>query len=195
MLVGPPPDADTAAGLQVMRRAAEHHGITLLTALHGDALVVLAASRGDDERTSRLLSPHFGAGPVVIGPPADDTAAIPASCSTAVSAYAAARGWPDAPRPVAADDLLPERALAGEVRARDQLITELEAVLADADLRQTLEVHLERRTSLEGTARALFVHPNTVRYRLKRVETLTGRSPGEPRDALALRLGLILARL
>ena len=195
VLVGPPPDADTAAGLQVMRRAAEHHGITLLTALHGDALVVLAASRGDDERTSRLLSPHFGAGPVVIGPPADDTAAIPASCSTAVSAYAAARGWPDAPRPVAADDLLPERALAGEVRARDQLITELEAVLADADLRQTLEVHLERRTSLEGTARALFVHPNTVRYRLKRVETLTGRSPGEPRDALALRLGLILARL
>jgi len=195
VLVGPPPDADTAAGLQVMRRAAEHHGITLLTALHGDALVVLAASRGDDERTSRLLSPHFGAGPVVIGPRADDTSDIPASCATAVSAYAAARGWPDAPRPVAADDLLPERALAGEARARDQLIAELEAVLADPDLRQTLEVHLERRTSLEGTARALFVHPNTVRYRLKRVETLTGRSPGEPRDALALRLGLILARL
>ena len=195
VLVGPPPDADTAAGLQVMRRAAEHHGITLLTALHGDALVVLAASRGDDERTARLLSPHFGAGPVVIGPRADDTSDIPASCATAVSAYAAARGWPDAPRPVAADDLLPERALAGEARARDQLIAELEAVLADPDLRQTLEVHLERRTSLEGTARALFVHPNTVRYRLKRVEALTGRSPGEPRDALALRLGLILARL
>ena len=68
VLVGPPPDADTAAGLQVMRRAAEHHGITLLTALHGDALVVLAASRDEDERTARLLSPHFGAGPVVIGP-------------------------------------------------------------------------------------------------------------------------------
>lgn len=195
VLVGPPPDADTAAGLQVMRRAAEHHDITLLTALHGDALVVLAASRGDDERTARLLSPHFGAGPVVIGPRADETSDIPASCATAVSAYAAARGWPDAPRPVAADDLLPERALAGEARARDQLIAELEAVLADSDLRQTLEVHLERRTSLEGTARALFVHPNTVRYRLKRVEALTGRSPGEPRDALALRLGLILARL
>ena len=195
VLVGPPPDADTAAGLQVMRRAAEHHGITLLTALHGDALVVLASSRGDDDRTARLLSPHFGAGPVVIGPRADETAGIPSSCSTAVSAYAAARGWPDAPRPVAADDLLPERALAGEQRAREQLVGELQAVLEDPDLRHTLEVHLERRTSLEGTARALFVHPNTVRYRLRRVEALTGRSPGEPRDALALRLGLILARL
>jgi len=195
VLVGPPPEADTAGGLQVMRRAAEHHGITLLTALHGDALVVLAATSPDDDRTPRLLSPHFGAGPVVIGPPAPDTASIPASCSAAVSAYAAARGWPDAPRPVAADDLLPERALAGEVRARTQLVCDLQAVLADPDLHQTLEMHLERRTSLEGTARALFVHPNTVRYRLRRIEALTGRSPADPRDALALRLGLILARL
>ena len=195
VLVGPPPDADTASGLQVMRRAAEHHGLVLLTALHGDALVALAASRGDDERTARLLSPHFGAGPVVIGPRADDTASLPGSCSAAVSAYSAASGWPDAPRPVAADDLLPERALAGEDRARARLVAELHDVLADADLRQTLEVHLERRTSLEGTARELFVHPNTVRYRLRRIESITGRSPADPRDALALRLGLILARL
>jgi len=195
VLVGPPPDADTAGGLQVMRRAAEHHGSTVLTALHGDALVVLAESRGDDERTARLLSPHFGAGPVVVGPRAEDIASIPLSCATAVSAFTAARGWPEAPRPVAADDLLPERALAGETRARAQLVDELSPVLADPELRQTLEVHLERRTSLEGTARELFVHPNTVRYRLRRVEALTGRSPADPRDALALRLGLIYARL
>lgn len=195
VLVGPPPDADSAGGLLVMRRAAEHHGIALLTALHGDALVALAASIDDDDRVARLLSPHFGRGPVVVGPHAADTTAIPESCSVAVSAYAAARGWPDAPRPVAADDLLAERALAGEARARQHLVAELGPVLEDSDLRQTLEVHLERRTSLEGTARALFVHPNTVRYRLRRIEALTGRSPGEPRDALALRLGLILARL
>ena len=48
ILVGPPPDADAAGGLHVMRLAAEHHGIALLTALHGDALVVLAASAFDD---------------------------------------------------------------------------------------------------------------------------------------------------
>ncbi len=89
-----------------------------------------------------------------------------------------------------------ERYARGEAQVVwTRLVADLEPVLADPDLRQTLEVHLERRTSLEGTARALFVHPNTVRYRLRRIETLTGRSPGEPRDALALRLGLILARL
>jgi DNA-binding PucR family transcriptional regulator len=41
----------------------------------------------------------------------------------------------------------------------------------------------------------LFVHSNTVRYRLRRIEALTGRSPADPRDALAMRLGLIFARL
>ena len=195
VLVGRPPDGDIPGGLQVMRRAAEHHGIALLTALHGDALVVLAAGSSDDERIARLLSPHFGAGQVVIGPRASEPSAIPDSCSAAVSAYAVANGWPDAPRPVMADELLAERALAGELRARQHLVAELAEVLADEDLRKTLEVHLESRTSLEGTARELFVHPNTVRYRLRRIEALTGRSPGDPRDALAMRLGLILARL
>ncbi len=195
VLVGPAPDADTAGGLLVMRRAADHHGIALLTALHGDALVVLASATYGEERTARLMTPHFGAGHVVVGPSAADAAAIPRACAAALSAYAVATGWPDAPRPVQADDLLPERALAGDTGARDQLVRELSGVLEDPDLRQTLEVHLERRTSLEGTARALFVHPNTVRYRLRRIESLTGRSPADPRDALALRLGLILARL
>ena len=195
VLVGAAPDADIPGGLDVMRRAAEHHGIALLTALHGDALVVLASSRGDDDRIARLLTPHFGAGPVVVGPHAPDPSAIPGACSATVSAHAVARGWPDAPRPVAADELLPERALSGEPRARQQLVDELAGVLSDSDLLRTLEVHLEHRSSLEGTARVLFVHANTVRYRLRRIESLTGRSPADPRDALALRLGLILARL
>lgn len=195
VLVGSPPDMDRAGGLHVMRRAAENHGIALLTALHGDALVALATTSQDDERTARLLSPHFGSGPVVIGPAATDTADIPASCSAAVSAFAVARCWPGAPRPVAADELLPERALAGEVRARQALVDDLAGVLADPDLRSTLEVHLEQGSSLEGSARTLFVHPNTVRYRLRRIEGLTGRSTADPRDALALRLGLMLARL
>jgi DNA-binding PucR family transcriptional regulator len=41
----------------------------------------------------------------------------------------------------------------------------------------------------------LFVHPNTVRYRLRRVTEITGFSPTDPRHALALRLGLALGRL
>ena len=39
------------------------------------------------------------------------------------------------------------------------------------------------------------VHPNTVRYRLRRVSEVTGYNPTDPRDALVLRLALIIGRL
>jgi DNA-binding PucR family transcriptional regulator len=60
---------------------------------------------------------------------------------------------------------------------------------------ETLSAFLEQTSSLEATARVLFVHPNTVRYRLRRVTEITGFSPTDPRHALALRLGLALGRL
>ena len=45
-----------------------------------------------------------------------------------------------------------------------------------------------------ATARALFVHPNTVRYRLRQISDATGWSPTRPREAFALQLALILGR-
>ena len=45
-----------------------------------------------------------------------------ASARDALYGLRAAPGWPAAPRPVAADDLLPERALAGDAVARDRLV-------------------------------------------------------------------------
>ncbi len=52
-----------------------------------------------------------------------------------------------------------------------------------------------RRPRLEGAARMLFVHPNTVRYRLRRVTDVTGWSPSDVRSAFTLRIALILGRL
>ena len=56
--------------------------------------------------------------------------------------------------------------------------------LADAggDLLDTLTAYLEASGSIEGAARALFVHPNTVRYRLRRV---AGRHRLRPRPSRA----------
>jgi DNA-binding PucR family transcriptional regulator len=39
------------------------------------------------------------------------------------------------------------------------------------------------------------VHPNTVRYRLKRVAEITGLSPSNARDCYVLRLALTVGRL
>ena len=47
---------------------------------------------------------------------------------------------------------------------------------------------------MEAAARALFVHPNTVRYRLRQVGELTGFSPSTARDAFTLRIALVLGR-
>jgi hypothetical protein len=41
----------------------------------------------------------------------------------------------------------------------------------------------------------LFVHPNTVRYRLKRIGDFTGRDPTTPRDAYVLRVASTVGRL
>ena len=48
---------------------------------------------------------------------------------------------------------------------------------------------------LESAARELYVHPNTVRYRLRRVAEVTGLSPLDGRDAFALRMALTVGRL
>jgi DNA-binding PucR family transcriptional regulator len=41
----------------------------------------------------------------------------------------------------------------------------------------------------------LFVHPNTVRYRLRRISELTGLTPSDGRAGFTLWVGIVLGRL
>jgi DNA-binding PucR family transcriptional regulator len=66
---------------------------------------------------------------------------------------------------------------------------------AGGELLATLTTYLDGGGVLEACARTLFVHPNTVRYRLRRVGEVTGRVPTDPRDAQVLRTALVAARL
>jgi len=119
------------------------------------------------------------------------------SAREALAALRAAPGRADAPRPVAADDLLPERALGGDAAAHRRLVDSVVAPLeaAGSELLRTLAAFVEGGGALEACARALYVHPNTVRYRLRRVGEVTGYSPTDPRDAFVLRTALVVARL
>lgn len=210
VLVGSPPEGSAGADddtgepvVDLLRRSAHHHGLEILAGVHSRTLVVIAAGTGstgappDERRILRALLPHFGPGPVVHGSTATGLAEISAQALAARAAWQVATAWPQAPRPVAATELLPERALAGEPEAQAALIAEIYDALTAADpaLVDTLAAYLEVAGSLEGTARTLFVHVNTVRHRLRRIEQVTGRSPADPRDALALRLGLVWGRL
>ena len=86
--------------------------------------------------------------------------------------------------------MLPERALDGDPLARRRLVDDVYRPLAAAggDLLDTVTAYLDQGGSLEGAARALFVHPNTVRYRLRRIAEVSGFAPTDPRGAYALRI-------
>ena len=179
-----------------VRRLARAAGSDALCAVQGERLVVLLGGDGDLRAAARDLVDVFGAGPVVVGPLSDSLAHAHASARAALSAYRAASGWPGAPRPVGSDELLPERVLAGDGHARRFLVDEVYLPLLSARgaLLETVAAYLENGSSIEATARTLFVHPNTVRYRLRQTTELTGFGPTHPRDALALQLAIVLGR-
>jgi PucR C-terminal helix-turn-helix domain/GGDEF-like domain len=59
-----------------------------------------------------------------------------------------------------------------------------------AMLFDTFRVWLDNNASVRASAEVLFVHPNTVRKRLHRIEQRTGRSLSRPRDVIELTLAL-----
>ena len=63
-----------------------------------------------------------------------------------------------------------------------------------SSLLDTLERYLAERRSVIESARALFIHPNTLRQRLARIEELTGVELDHD-DLLSLELAIKLARL
>lgn len=194
-IAGEVPSHDGAVALDILRRTARHHGIDLLTGIHGTVLVAITGGNADTERIGRLLAPHFGSGPVVVHGPVPTFDHVPASVSEALAALDAAAGWPTAPRPVRAEELWPERALAGDSTAVRALVEQIDLPLrADAALYETASTFLERAPGIEPAARALFVHSNTVRYRLRKIADVTGYSPTDPRGAFVLRTALTLGR-
>ena len=75
----------------------------------------------------------------------------------------------------------------------DQAYTPL-AGSAGATL-ETLSAYLGTGRSLEAAARSLYVHPNTVRYRLRKVAELTGWDPLDARESFVLQVALALGEL
>jgi len=197
VVIGTPPDDEPEAVVDGVRRAAKHAGLDAMAAVQGDRLVAVLGGAPDPMRASRALLAQFGPGPVVIGPPEADLMAATRSAQAALAGLRACRARTALPRPVLAFDLLPERALDGDESARRQLIDDIYAplVAAGSALVETLGAYLEQAGSLEATARALYVHTNTVRYRLRRVAEVTGYAATEPREAFTLHLALVLGRL
>lgn len=189
---------DSQRASQDVRDIAIRHGRAALTDVHGTWLVAIVSGQlsPTDKFLGDLLD-AFSNGPVVIGPTAPTLIAAYHSASEAISGMNAVAGWRGAPRPVHARELLPERALMGDSSAIAALHTDVMRPLADAGptLIETLDAYLDCGGAIEACARKLFVHPNTVRYRLKRITDFTGRDPTQPRDAYVLRVAATVGQL
>ncbi len=202
VVLGRVPAADAAGQAREslfddVRRSARHAGLDALCAVQSDRLVVVLGGVDNPDKAGAAVAQHFGDGPVVVGPLVPDLVHANVSARAAVAGLRAAPGWPEAPRPVTSDDLLPERALSGDGHARRQLVQDVFVPLLEAGdpTLDTVSAYLDHGGSIEATARSMFVHANTVRYRLRRASEITGLSVSDPRQAYTYRVALTLGRL
>lgn len=195
VVVGNAPPGPGAEAVDSLRREAVRRDLPLLAAVQRSRLIAIIGRVEDVLPNVEAISTQWAEGPVVIGPKVPHLYAAGRSARSALAGHAAAPAWPEAPRPCMAAELLPERALAGDNRARRRLIDKVANPLHDhAALHDTATAYLEQGT-LEATARLLFVHPNTVRYRLGRIQDLTECDMTKPREGFTVRLALALSQL
>lgn len=194
--------------VDMLRRTARHLDADVLIGVQGSRLVIVIGRVDALEEDSATeprpfldiaaeLEPGFGPGHLVLGHSVPSLLEAARSAKAALAGFAVARAWRNAPRPALADDLLPERAFAGDPLARSTLINRIYRPLQDhsTELLTTLWCYLDNGRSLEATARELFVHPNTVRYRLKRISEVIGYDATGAREALILQAALIVGAI
>jgi GAF domain-containing protein len=139
---------------------------------------------GDESDALRRLERALGDLPLVVGVsnPCVGAEAVVVGLSEASEAARAAPVVADTPTVLTYDGLGPYKYLLrvrGDEAARDRHREALRRLLAydrqrHAQLARTLEQYLARRGNMAATAAALYVHPNTLRQRLRRIQELTG---------------------
>lgn len=198
-------NADSNLDSDQLRRMARKSDADVLVGVHGDRLIVVVAkvSKQMSDRNSSFdsivsqLEPFFAPGVLVVGPVVRDVSAVHNSAKAALSAFAVLRNSASPKRITNADDVLAERALAGDALAKQTLIDKIYKPLAEnsAELLDTLSTYLDCGRSLESTSKRLFVHANTVRYRLKRISEIIGWDATGPREAFVLQVAMVLGSM
>ena len=189
-----------------LRRIARKSEADVLIGVHGDRLIVVIGkvSKAASERSAgsfasivSLLEPFFAPGALVVGPVVRDVSAAHNSARAALSAFAVLRNASKLQRITQADDVLAERALAGDALAKQTLVDKIYKPLAEnsAELLETLVTYLDCGRSLEATSKQLFVHANTVRYRLKRISEIIGWDATGAHEAFVLQVAMVLGSM
>lgn len=192
----PDPDA--------IRKIARKSGADVLIGIQGRrqvAVIGLIEPSTEPEQlilsVASKLEALFGPTPLVLGTVVGAVSDANRSAKAALSAYSVAAAVEQVTRPVIADDLLPERAMAGDRLAKSALVEKYYLPLAtdNPELLNTLRAFLDCGRSLEACSKRLFVHANTVRYRLKKILDEVGLDATDPRSGFVLQIALVLGAI
>lgn len=190
--------------LDAMRRSGRKNSADLLLGIHGNRLIAvvgrveeLVAKQKSFAELALSLKPHFSSGALVLGPEVTSISEAHNSARAALAGFAVMKNWDKPSGVLLADDLLAERALAGDMLAKTTLVEKIFKPLSahSPELLQTLTAYLESGRSLETTARVLFVHANTVRYRLKKISEIIGWDATGSREAFILQVAIVLGSM
>jgi sugar diacid utilization regulator len=200
LLGSTPSQPDTDA----LRRIARKSGADVLIGIQGRRQVAVIGLVEPSEKPmipvmaiAAQMEILFGPSPLVLGSVVGAVSDANRSARAALSAYAVAAAVESGPRPLIADDLLPERALAGDSLAKNTLVEMFYRPLAEnsPELLSTLRAFLDSGRSLEACSRKLFVHANTVRYRLRKIIDEVGLDPTHPRSGFVLQIAILLGAI
>jgi purine catabolism regulator len=187
-----PDDAAVRRALRMLEHELEQRSLAFLAAPRGDRLTVLAQADSDDVgATLALLADELPADAIGVSDVAATPEDVPRGAREAeIAARVAARD--NGPVQLFGDlgpisVALAELPLEG-LRARAEDV--LGQLRRYPELLRTLEVYLENDMSVRITAEQLFLHPNSLRYRLSRIEKLVGGSLREPATIAVLFLCL-----
>lgn len=137
--------------------------------------------------------------PVCISEVAVGAQKICKEITATLAALAVAPSVTHLPQIIRCDDVLPERALIGDETAVETLYTKVYQSLApynpDDPTLQTVNAFLRFGGALDQTSHNLNVHPNTIRYRLRKVAQTTGWDATDPREAYVLQTAITIGRI
>ncbi|MDR9362935.1 MAG: helix-turn-helix domain-containing protein [Microbacteriaceae bacterium] len=186
------------------RKLARLKSADVLIGRQGNHLILITGFRDSEMATGENLfdlARDFATvskpGPVVMGPRVESINLARRSSRAAFGAMKVVRHQTHGRKAFRSREYLAERAVIGEAEAQRALIREVYQKLQADNLQllETLEMFFENNASIEKTANELFIHPNTVRYRLSSIEKELGLDPLESKGQFTLRIALSLGRV
>ncbi|TLH57788.1 hypothetical protein C1S80_21285 [Mycolicibacterium aubagnense] len=169
----------------------------VLNTFDGHAGVVLLPTPVVEQHDESAMTAHLGAlidalsdrldvavyAAYHAGAPVD---AIPSAVSEAEEITCLARQLNRRPGIYQLADILFEYQSTRPGPARDLLARHIAPLRDHPGLRQALQAHLQHGADRKAAAAELFIHPNTLTYRLRRIQDITGYDPTDPRQSRLL---------